>query len=192
MLNWYALNSKPHSERLVYEALRSEGIGAYLPLWPAPRDSRRPMRPHAFFPGYLFVHTDLDVIGRSALQYRQGVRRLVLCGDQPAVIPDTVIRGIEHRLEGLEISAIDSSGEPLSQGDRVLITGGPFRGYEGIFDRRLSSEERVRLLIDFSSKLTPLDIERDLVQKSVPSSFPSSHLLLGSQGRTRPNGIRNS
>lgn len=192
MLNWYALNSKPHSERLVYEALRSEGIGAYLPLWPAPRDVRRPLRPQPFFPGYLFVHADLDVVGRSALQFRQGVRRLVFCGDQPAVIPESVIRGIERRLAGLEVSAIDSAGQPLNHGDRVLITGGPFRGYEGIFDRRLSSEERVRLLLDFSSKLTPLDIGRDLIQKSVSSAFTNSHWLQSSQGRLWPGVIRNS
>lgn len=182
MLNWYALNSKPHSERLVYEALTSEGIGAYLPLWPTPRDVKRLMRPQPFFPGYLFVHTDLDVVGRSALQYRQGVRRLVFCGDQPAVIPETVILGIERRLTALEVHAIDSAGHALNRGDRALVTGGPFRGYEGIFDKRLTSDERVRLLIDFSSKLTPLEIEREFIQKSVKSAFVNSGLYASELG----------
>jgi transcription antitermination factor NusG len=174
MLNWYALNSKPHCEQLVHQALSSRGIATFLPLWPSPQNSRRPTRAHPFFPGYLFVHADLEVVGLSALQYLQGVRRLVFFGDQPASIPEAAIRSIERRLAEMQIGAVDAGGRPLSQGDRVVIVGGPFRGYEGIFDRRLSADERVRLLIDFSKKLTPLEIEREFIQKKAVA-FTSPH-----------------
>jgi hypothetical protein len=35
----------------------------------------------------------------------------------------------------------------LSHGDPVTIQGGPFEGYEAIFDLRLEGSKRVRLLI---------------------------------------------
>ena len=39
--------------------------------------------------------------------------------------------------------------EQLAQGDPVLILGGPFEGYQAIFDARIEGSERVRLLIKF-------------------------------------------
>ena len=164
MMNWYALNSKPHCEQLVYAGLVSRGIGAFLPLWPA-RESMRVVRPHPFFPSYLFAQADLETVGLSALQYLPGVRRLVFCGDQPAPIPEMAIRAIERRLVEIKQSVVDAAGQPLTRGDLVVITGGPFRGYDGIFDRRLGSDERVRLLIDFSRRFTPLEIECEFIQK---------------------------
>ena len=35
----------------------------------------------------------------------------------------------------------------LKQGDLVRIQGGPFEGYEAIFDTRLEGNERVRVLL---------------------------------------------
>jgi transcriptional antiterminator RfaH len=171
MLNWYALNCKPHCERLVSVGLASRGIGAYLPLWQPSLHLTRVTRPHPFFPGYLFAHADLETVGLSALQYLPGVRRLVFYGDQPAPIPETAVLAIERRLAEMHKCIVDGVGQPLTKGDRVVITAGPFQGYEGIFDRRLSPEDRVRLFIDFSKKLTPLEIEREYVRRKGAASF---------------------
>ena len=171
MLNWYALNCKPHCEHLVSAGLVSRGIGAYLPLWQPSLHPARAIRPHPFFPGYLFAHADLETVGLSALKYLPGVRRLVSYGDRPALISETAVAAIEHHLAEMQKCVVDAVGHPLTEGDRVVITAGPFQGYEGIFDRRLTAADRVRLFIDFSKKLTPLDIEREFIQRKGSASF---------------------
>ncbi len=166
MLNWYALNSKPHSEQTVYDALVARGIEAYLPVWQPPRRTKRARGPRPFFPCYLFAHADLEVVGLSALQYLPGVRRIVFCGDQPARVPPTAIERIRVRLKELEQCFTDAIGEPLSPGDIVTITDGPLAGLDAVFDRRLSSGERVRLLVNFLQRGLPVDIEREFVRKA--------------------------
>ncbi len=166
MLDWYALNSKPHSEKTVYDALAARGIEAYLPVWQSQR--RRAPRARPFFPCYLFVHADLEVIGLSALQYLPGVRRVVFCGDQPARVSQQVIDRIRVRLTEMDNSITDMIGEPLSPGDHVVITEGPLAGLEAVFDRRLSSDARVQLLINFLQRGTRLDIEPEFVRKVNP------------------------
>ncbi len=165
MLNWYALNTKPCSERSVVEALAVRGIEAYVPLWRRPRRGSRARASVPYFPGYLFAHVDLEAVGLSALQYLPGVRRLVFCGEQPARVPKASIDRIRTRLAELELSATDSMGESLAAGDRVVITGGPLAGLEASFDCRLSSDQRVRLLLDFIQTGAHLDIDRELVRK---------------------------
>lgn len=175
MLSWYALNSKPHSEASVCDGLLARGIETFLPVWHRPRCSPRGRRSYPFFPCYLFARVDLDVVGLSALQYLPGVRRVVSFGDRPARVPQAAIDQIRLRLDEMEKSVTDSDGEPMEHGDRVVITGGPLAGLEASFDCRISSEERVRLLIDFVQTGARLEIGREFVRKS---AWPSSRGML--------------
>ncbi len=165
MLNWYALHTKPHSEKLVCNTLSARGVETYLPLWQPPRPSRRMRGPRPFFPCYLFVHADLETLGVSALQYLPGVRRLVFSGGEPARVPPAAIDRIRVRLSELEKSITDGLGEPLAAGDRVMITSGPLAGLEAVFDRGLSDEARVRLLVDFLQRGTAVEIDREAIRK---------------------------
>jgi transcriptional antiterminator RfaH len=176
VLSWYALNSKPHSEKSVCEGLAARGIEAYLPLWHPPRRSSRAQASLPFFPCYLFARVDLDVVGLSALQYLPGVRRLVFYGDRPARVPQTAIDQIHTRLLELDKCVTDSMGEPLAPGDRVVITGGPLAGLEASFDCRLSSDERVRLLIDFVQTGAHIGIDREFVRKRASGTYPAQPL----------------
>lgn len=170
MLSWYALHTKPNSERLVCGILLARGIEPYLPLW-QPSLAGRAKRPRPFLPCYLFAQTDLEVTGLSTLQYLPGVRRLIFAGDQPARVDPGVIERIRVRLGELEKAVTDVNGEPLMRGDRVAITAGPFQGFDAIFDKRLASGERVRLLIDFLQKRTPLEIPREFVEKKLSGGY---------------------
>ena len=183
MLNWYALNSKPHSEKFVFEGLTSRGIEAYLPLWQPPRQGRRGAGPRPYFPSYLFARADLEVVGLSALRYMPGVRRLVFCGDQPAFVPQVAIDRIRAQLSDLANTFTDAYGQSLTHGDRVVITGGPLAGLEAIFDHRLSSGERVRLLINFIQNGAHVDVEREFVQKIAMRS--DWQFSVRNPGRTR-------
>lgn len=165
MLSWYALNSKPHSEKSVCEALEARGLESYLPAYRVAHHGRRAQGAHPFFPCYLFARADLDDVGLSALQYLPGVRRLVFYGDQPARVPQGVIDEIRVRLGRMQGSVADAKGQPMSPGDTVLITGGPLAGLEASFDGRASSAERVRLLVNFLQTGARLEIDSAFVKK---------------------------
>ncbi len=169
MLSWYVLNSKPHSENFVLGLLGAKGIEGYLPLWsPAPR-RRKSASPRPFFPSYLFVRADLDVTGLSDLMYLPGVRRLVFCGGEPARVAPNEIESIRRHLLQVQNEPLDAAGHRLSPGDRVLINDGPFRGFNALFDHRISSGQRVAVLINFLQRRTRVELDAEFIQKQMPA-----------------------
>lgn len=162
---WYALHVKPHKERFVYERLSSpETIAPFLKVDPAllriepffPSVRVKPKNPRAakirpYFPGYLFIHADLALLGDAAFNWIPGAHGLVRFGDTPAVVPDALIRELRQR-----VALINEHGglmaEGIHPGDRVRITSGPFAGYEAIFDMQLPGKERVQVLLSFLSR----------------------------------------
>jgi transcription antitermination factor NusG len=169
---WYALKTKPQRELVVRDQLRTRGIETYLPLWhPTPMHSaKNKLAP--FFPTYLFANVDFEETSLSSLAYMPGMHRIVMCDGQPVRVAQTVIAAIDAQIRSLEASIRDTVGNCLVHGDKVKITGGPFEGYDAIFDRYVSAGDRVRLLIDFLQKQSPLTIERTLVQKRLFENSP--------------------
>jgi transcriptional antiterminator RfaH len=162
-LNWYALRSKPLKEDLVWKQLIARGIECFYP-----RIRVHPVNPRArkikpYFPGYLFINTDLDDVGISVLKWMPHTLGLVTFGDEPASVPEHLIRALERR-----INEINEAGgevlEGLQQGDKIRIHSGPFSGYEAIFDHRLPGKERVRVLLQFLGEPRKLPIELDVSQ----------------------------
>ncbi len=163
MQAWYTLYTKPHCERQVEQALDAKGIETYFPVMPAaaPRRGRPLFRP--FFPCYLFAHTDLKVVGVSALNWTPGMRHLVMFGNTPASVDECVIARIREHLAQPHV--MDGHGELLQAGDRVIITAGPLRDIEAVFDKRLSAAGRVRVLINLLQRWTPVEMETDALRR---------------------------
>lgn len=155
MKRWYALYTKPHKERQVSNLLQEEGIETYLPT--VRRKIRRRDRPDrvVYFPCYLFARIDFQVTPRSSIAWMPGMRRIVTFGEKPAVVADQLVDLIRRRLGDIE----EVSYGRLKQGDRVRITAGPLRDLEAVFDRPLSSADRVRVLLDVMGRMTPADID---------------------------------
>ena len=94
---------------------------------------------------------DLEKTGLSMLQFTPFARGLVTFDKEPAAVPEALIVAIRKKLE--EINR--KGGEVMAAlvpGQAVLITDGPFAGYSGIFDVRLSGSDRVKVLIELLSK----------------------------------------
>ena len=164
MDNWYVLNSKPHKERQVAEYLRGRGVQVYLPLVRVNPINPRASHERPYFPSYLFTKIDIEATGINAIQWAPGIKDLVRFGGQPASVSDNFVSALRRRLS--EISA--AGGEffdGLQQGDHVRITQGPFAGYEALFDRRLSGEDRVRILLTFLGERTRMEIGAGAVER---------------------------
>jgi transcriptional antiterminator RfaH len=111
----------------------------------------RPVNPRSrtirpYFPGYLFLQTDVEQVGTSTFQWMPFSCGFVSFDGTPATVPDHLVDAICRHVD--QINA--AGGEHLAglkPGDAVVIQGGPFDGYEAILDARLSGTERVRVLL---------------------------------------------
>ena len=145
-LHWYTVHSKPNQELLLWNQLQQREVESYFP-----RLRRKPVNPRArrwapYFPGYLFIHVDLEHFPLSRIAWLPGMQRLVAFGGQPAWLMDEVLEAIRHQVEVANQVAQDPLVD-LRRGDVVRIKCGPFAGYEAIFDARINGKERVRVLL---------------------------------------------
>jgi transcription elongation factor/antiterminator RfaH len=165
---WYVVRAKPHRERLVNAQLLRQGIEVFFPSVRVQPVNPRAARERAYFPGYLFVHLDLDAIGINRLRWLPASVGLLEFGGEPAIVPDLLIRQLRER-----IRAIQAAGglvlADLKQGDPVRITSGPFAGYEAIFDLRLQGSHRVRVLMELLRRQVSLDLDAGSIRKLGPN-----------------------
>ena len=145
-LQWYVLRSKPNKEMALWREVAARGHDCFYPqLHVKPADPRnRKIRP--YFPGYLFLNADVEALGTSMFQWMPFSCGLLAFDGVPATVPHTMVQAIRRHVD--EINA--AGGEQmvgLAHGDVVLIEGGPFEGYEAIFDARLPGSTRVRVFL---------------------------------------------
>lgn len=162
---WYAIQSHPNKEDFLWDQLRSREIEVFFPRVRVQTVNPRAKKVKAYFPGYMFVHVDLEALGVSTLQWMPQARGLVSFGGEAAVVPDSLIHAIRQRVG--EISK--AGGEPfdgLKRGDEVFIHDGPFAGYEAIFDLRVAGSERVRVLLQLLNKTQlPVELDAGVIRK---------------------------
>jgi transcription antitermination factor NusG len=60
----------------------------------------------------------------------------------PVLLPDLFIESIRAHERALH------TGRIFHRGDRVVVRSGPFKWVEGLFDRFVSANGRVRILLD--------------------------------------------
>lgn len=165
MLNWYVMRSKPNKEAALWRELCARRLDSFYPrlrLHPVNPRSRT-LRP--YFPGYLFLHADLDEVGFTAVQWMPFSMGLVSFDHEPATVSDSLIRALRHRVDEIE-AAGGEIFDNLKKGDPVLIQDGAFAGYEAIFDARLPGSERVRVLLSLMNRRqVPLELKTGQIQR---------------------------
>lgn len=162
--HWYALRTKPHKEHFVYQQLQSRDVELFFPSLRVKPVNPRAARIRPYFPGYLFVQTDLTALGKNAFSWLPGVQGLVTFGGEPAIVPEHLIHELQQRLLHLTAEALQR--KRFQSGDRVQIISGPFAGYEAIFDTQLSGKQRVQVLLSFLSQYPqPVQLDADDLTK---------------------------
>jgi transcription antitermination factor NusG len=163
-LHWYALRSKPRKEDAAWKQVRERGIEVFYPRLRVNPVNPRSRKYRPYFPGYLFVHTDIEDVGLSTFQWLPHTTGLVSYGGEPAPVPDNLVFAIRQRLDEIA-SAGGEVFDDLHKGDTVRINFGPFEGFEAIFDTRLPGSERVRVLLEFlNHRYIPIELEAGHLQ----------------------------
>lgn len=144
-MNWHVVHTKVHREQIAVSSLERLGIEVFCPEVRERKLVRRCLQLSSgpLFPGYIFARFDL-VRQYRAVIYARGVRNLVSFGSIPATIHEELIDGIKTRLH--ERSQMPSGNE-FKNGQVVQLCKGPLGGFEAIFEKKMSGNQRAVLLL---------------------------------------------
>ncbi|QTR48483.1 transcription/translation regulatory transformer protein RfaH [Thiothrix litoralis] len=154
--NWFLLTSKPHKDEVAEFQLRNQGYDVYRPLAKRLRTHRGKIitKIESLFPRYMFIHLDDGVNDNWApIRSTTGISSFVRFGTEPARVPEALIRALQEQEAMLGERAIDL--DSFHTGDKVVITDGPFRGLDAIF-QKYDGQERVIVLLEILHKQTKL------------------------------------
>jgi transcriptional antiterminator RfaH len=140
------MRSKPNKEDFLAGQLQVHGVEVFFPVLRVTPVNPRARKVRAYFPNYLFVHVDLDVVNISDLRWMPGASGLISFDGEPASVPDLLVATVRKQLEQHN-SMIRDAGKNFQHGDTVLIQDGPFAGYEAVFDTHISGRDRVKVLL---------------------------------------------
>jgi transcriptional antiterminator RfaH len=145
-LAWYIIRTAQHKERLVKTQVSMFVDDVYLPLL-------RTKRPHfgkvinstaPLFPRYLFARFSVAT-AYYKLRHTPGVCGLVCAGDEPCEVDVSIVQEIRSRESN---GLIVLKEQPLRPRQRVNIVDGRFVGIQAVFERYLSNDERVAVLLN--------------------------------------------
>ena len=128
---WYAVYTKPRSEKKALLELEQHGIKAYLPLQVTIKQwsDRKKKVEEPLFKSYLFVHIDYEKQYLDVLQIPQ-IIKFVKIGKELVPIREQIIQAIQLSLahyHDIQVSDINYKiGEPVN------IIAGPLAGYKGV------------------------------------------------------------
>ena len=156
---WYVIHSKPYKEKVLSEQLTARKIENYYP-----RINVQPVNPRCrkvkpYFPGYLFVWINLELLGLRSMDWLPGAAGLVTFGGEPADVSQNLIDAIRQQVNKVNQTG-DKSINGFKQGEILVIQEGPFAGYEAIFNVSLPGSERVKVLLKLMNdqRQVPLEI----------------------------------
>ena len=125
--NWYAIFTKPRSEKKVFQRMQDNDIETFLPLVKTVRQwsDRKKTLEVPLIPSYIFVYLPEKELYRT-LPIQGTVSVLKHLG-KPAKIREVEIENLRILSNNIESHNIEP-GISVSKGDDVEVTNGPFMG----------------------------------------------------------------
>ncbi|BFI59861.1 transcription/translation regulatory transformer protein RfaH [Yersinia pseudotuberculosis] len=144
MKSWYLLYCKRGQILRAKEHLERQTVNCWTPIVTIEKIVRgkRIEAIEALFPNYLFAEFDPENIHTTTVSATRGVSHFVRFGTQPAVIPATVIAGMQAHA----VDKIIAPEVPVP-GDIVTIIDGVFAGLQAIYTEP-DGEARSMLLLN--------------------------------------------
>src|SRR5215469_3695611 len=157
---WCCAQIEPYRERLALHCLGLNGFEVYCPRLRQQIRShgRKIVRTPLLFPGYAFV---LIVSAWWSARWSPGVRRLVMDGERPAVVPDAVIAEIRSRERNGLVELVRPRG--LRPGTRVRVISGPLSEKIGML-AVLRPHERVIVLLNLLGGDQRVDLAMNAIE----------------------------
>jgi len=163
-LLWYVIQTKPKDEYRVETHLLNQEIEIFLPLLETHQycSGKMVQRIKPLFPNYLFARLDLK-LHYYKVKWTRGVSKILGTGDGPIPISGEVVQRIREKVGKDNLVKLE---EEWKEGDIVQITSGPFKELMGIFQKKMSDNGRVRILLSLIGLDIPVQISQWHLRKA--------------------------
>jgi len=154
---WYLLTTKSQNEARAAANLDNQGVETYFPQITVEKISKgvKVNKTEALFPGYLFIKVNTETANFNSLRSTRGVLAFIRFGPELAIVDDALIRKIQQDLRGNEDKVAKATA--MKAGEHVVITDGPFAGFDAIL-HSADGLERSILLLNMINAQTPVVI----------------------------------
>jgi transcriptional antiterminator RfaH len=163
LARWYVVQTQVNGEAKAAQNLLRQGYEIYLPRYLKRRRHARKVDFAAkpLFPRYMFVAVDIEAQRWRSIQSTSGVSRLVTNGDDPAAVPEGVVRALKAREDAKGFVKLDAAPS-FAPGDKVRVLGGAFIDNAGLFNG-MADHDRVSILLDMLGRQVRVVLDADLV-----------------------------
>ena len=164
--------TQSHCERLVYDQLAANSFDVFLPTirtWSHRRGVRHTIA-QPMFPGYLFVHHEMDKRGYIDVVKTRGVVRILgESWDRLAVVPSREVDAIRCVVD-LDVPVFQHPY--VREGHRVRITEGPLAGIEGTVVHIKPSKGMLVVSVDLLQRSVAVELDGTYVVPALTASAP--------------------
>ena len=126
------------------------------------RDGKRRTVERHVFPGYVLVNMILEEDSWFVVRNTPGVTGFVGMGDDPTPLRPEEVASILRRME----NEAPTFKVTYKQGDRVRIVDGPFNDFRGIVDEIYMERSKIRVMVNFFGRETPVELDFLQVEKA--------------------------
>jgi transcriptional antiterminator NusG len=126
------------------------------------REGKRKTIERRVFPGYLLVQMKMDEDSWYVVRNTPGVTGFVGMGNEPTPLRPEEVNQIMRRMED-DATHINIA---FKQGDKVRIIDGPFNDFPGLVDSIDMERAKVRVMVSFFGRETPVELDFLQVEKS--------------------------
>ena len=160
--NWYAVYTRPRSEKKAYDQLVKAGIESYLPLVKTLKQwsDRKKWVEEPLFTSYVFLKVS-EKEYYDALNITPHTVRYVTFEGKAVPIPASQIEAMKVYIEQGDYSDIDASD--LVPGQKIEVTEGAMRGLQGRMIR-VSNKQKVRVEIDGVGKVLYVEVPMGMLR----------------------------
>lgn len=166
--SWYAIHTNPREEDRAHSNLSAWGVETCCPKLKSVRTlnftGRAVQVIEHMFPRYIFARFNSDAMLHK-VRFTRGVRNVVMIGDVPARVDDEIIAVLRSRMSP---DGLITHQDEFDEGDEVYLKAGPFKGFTGVFNSRLTGSDRVTILLDTVRFQGRLIIDKALIEKRPP------------------------
>jgi len=163
-LKWYAIHSRSRHEDVVLNGLKKKLIEAFLPKMQvmSRRKDRRKTILVPILPGYVFVHSDLNLNQYWDIIKTYGVVRILGIQGKPVSVKDEEIASLKT-LDGTDRTVRNQAY--MKEGDRIMIMEGPLKGLTGFYLRHKGKVDKVVISIELLQRSLVVEVEDLIVEK---------------------------
>ena len=163
-LAWFVIQTKPKKEEEAKSYLSMKGLEIFSPLMEnfVMRNGAINKEYKPLFPGYIFGKFALDS-DYSLVRWGRGVKNVLsLGGGYPTPLAEEVIEVIKRRTDS---HGIVRKSYHFESNDRVRVKSGPLKDLIGIFERWVSDNDRVRILLNLIGYQPAVEMHYSMLEK---------------------------